>query len=196
MKLVGLHFVTIKCHQPAAASVPAWQRAARSSLLLGPPGAPGPRPPHQPPRLSSLSSLLSFTPSLSFSCNQGALTPPLSLPVSLRSSSGHYWLSIVSAVQWEAQSSVGKAARRQKTHQTSALLAAVSKLSAQQKEMGLGFQCRSITSLNNTAADCVCMCIWGAGGGLRRLLHLSGVSKHEPPVASKQFCRPSALTAC
>lgn len=74
----------------------------------------------------------------------------------------------MSAVQSEAQSStVGKAARRQKTHQTSALLAAVSELSAQQKERGLGFQCGSITSLNIMAADGGFVCLGEGEEGVR-----------------------------
>lgn len=190
VKFVGLHFVTIKCHQPAAASVPAWQRAAWSS------SAPrGPRGHGR--RTSLLSSLLSFTPSPSCFCKQGVLTPPpphhpTHPPlVSLRSSSGRCWLFIVSVVQWEAQSSVGKAASRQKTLQSPALLAAYNKRSRDSR-----FQHGSITSLNNMTADgwgCgVCVC--GGGPTLRRCSTYEGLANTGRQSSLNSFCRPSLLT--
>lgn len=85
LKLVGLHVVTIKCHQPAA-SVPIRQSAARSSLLWPRALATLAATPTTP----SLSPRLSFSPSLFFlpGCSDPPFLttlPPLSVtPEALR----------------------------------------------------------------------------------------------------------------
>lgn len=149
LKLVGLHVVTIKCHQPAA-WVSVRQSAAQSSLssCLG----------HWlatlavtlPPQFPHLSLSLSLF-SLHLSLNQGAVTHASLQPF------------LPSLTPWGSQPpwcrrrlgavAVDKAAGLQKTHQLLPLLWTFRKLSAPTKERALQFNSRAVNGPDRGTAD-------------------------------------------